>query len=168
MIITCSNCGVKKDRPTGDVNRAKKEGRKLYCSRKCSGIANRSHKSKEQLIEEKRIYDAQYRQREGFKEKARANWAKNYDPVKAAVYRKKRMHKHIAYCRTPEYKKWKSDYDKKYRAKKQFGNYYESALLLIQINTEIRKKESFTERATNKGTLNKWQTRRRSYERIKC
>jgi len=35
MIITCSFCGITCDKPTGQVNRTLKLGRKLYCSHFC-------------------------------------------------------------------------------------------------------------------------------------
>jgi hypothetical protein len=38
----------------------------------------------------------------------------------AAEYRKQRMHLHVEYCRRPEYRAWKREYDRKYRAK-EFG-----------------------------------------------
>jgi hypothetical protein len=38
------------------------------------------------------------------KAKKRAYFERTYDPRKAAVERKKRMHLHVAYCREPRYK----------------------------------------------------------------
>lgn len=37
MEITCTNCGVKVDKPTKEVNRRKRLGKQMFCSLKCSG-----------------------------------------------------------------------------------------------------------------------------------
>jgi len=61
MQITCSYCGSIADLPKGAVNRAKRVGANIYCNRVCSGLGRRKGKTKAQKIEEKRLYDAQYR-----------------------------------------------------------------------------------------------------------
>lgn len=64
--------------------------------------------------EKKRLYDMEYRRlnREKLKEK-KAKWFKDhYDPKEAAIKRKLKSFKHVEYCRRPEYKKYKSQYDK--------------------------------------------------------
>ena len=56
-----------------------------------------------------------------------------------------------------------------YRAKKEYGEFWESALIINQLEKEIAERSDFTELAIQKGTLNKRQTRKRNYEQsIKC
>lgn len=45
--ITCGHCGTKRLRPVGQVNRAKRKGQKMFCSRRCSAgrTASRPHQS---------------------------------------------------------------------------------------------------------------------------
>jgi len=64
--------------------------------------------------EKKRIYDMEYRRLNREKIKAKkAKWFKGYyDPKKAAIKRKAKAAQHTEYCRRPEYKKYKSQYDK--------------------------------------------------------
>ena len=66
-------------------------------------------------MEEKRLYDAAYRKKNlaMLKAKKRAYFKRTYDPVKAAIGRKARMARHVAYCRRPEYREWKRAYDKR-------------------------------------------------------
>lgn len=64
--------------------------------------------------EKKRLYDMEYRRlnKEKLKEK-KAKWFKaHYNPEKAAIERKLKSAQHSEYCRKPEYKKYKSEYDK--------------------------------------------------------
>lgn len=167
MRIQCPACKAIVDAPTGKVNRAIKVGAPLYCGRVCAGIARRKGKSIDQRKAEKSEYDRLRRERLGEKIKAqkRAHFKATYDPVAAAEYRKKRMPIHVEYCRRPEYRAWKSEYDKEYRAKRDFGEFWESAVLLSSIETEIAKKASRYEIMMTNGTINKAQRRRREYER---
>lgn len=167
MRIQCPACKAIVDAPTGKVNRAIKVGAPLYCGRVCAGIARRKGKSTDQRKAEKSEYDRLRRERLGEKIKAqkRAHFKATYDPVAAAAYRKKRMPIHVEYCRRPEYRAWKAEYDREYRAKKDFGEFWESAMLLASIDTEIAKKASRYEIMMTNGTINKAQRRRREYER---
>jgi hypothetical protein len=61
MKFRCAHCGKTAEKPTGEINRARNEGRKLYCGRRCFGLAQRKHKTKAQRKEEKRLYDIVYR-----------------------------------------------------------------------------------------------------------
>ena len=120
---------------------------------------------------EKAEYDRQYRLKnlESLKIKKAEYFQRTYDPVTAKAKRKQRMHRHVEYCRTPKYRAYKQKYDQIYRAKKQYGEFYESALLLNELETEVTERLDFTERAALKGTLNKRQTRKRNYEQsINC
>ena len=67
--IICDNCGKSSLKEAGGVNRTIRNGGNLYCSRKCTGIARRT--TKEEKIEGKRLYDLEYRKREGWHETLR-------------------------------------------------------------------------------------------------
>lgn len=149
------------------MNRARAIGLNLYCNRKCAGMGRRGpEKSKAQRVEEKRLYDQQYRLRDPAALKARkAEYhQRTYDPVKAAKERKRGMAQHVEYCRQPAYKAWKSAYDTKYRAKRDFGPFWEAAMLLLQIEDEVTSRMSRYEVYMANGTLNKALRRKREYE----
>lgn len=165
--IACAYCGKAHYLCEGHVNRALKKGLNLYCGRKCSGLSRRMNKTEQQKKEEKRLYDEQYRAKniEMLKEKKREYHKHSYDPVIEAQRRKLKMPRHIEYCRHPEYREWKSGYDKQYRAKRYHGDFWESFLVLQDIEKEIATRVTRTEIYTLNGTLNKHQQRRRAYER---
>lgn len=125
------------------------------------------HKTVEQKKEEKRLYDIAYRENNiaMLKEKKKEYYQRTHDPVKEAEIRKKRMHLHIQYCKQPWYREWKKEYDRKFRAKKLYGDFWESAVLLVDLENELEEKMSWYDRQMDKGTLNKATQRRREYER---
>ena len=86
----------------------------------------------------KSAYDAQRRIDLADRIKAeKAAWHKRtYDPVKAAEERKKTMARHVAYCRTPEYKAKKSEYDKRKKFE-AYGAFADAARLLEEVEREI-------------------------------
>lgn len=167
-ILKCAYCGKPHGQPQNHINRAIKVGAPLYCNRVCAGFGRRNHKAKAQKVEEKRIYDAEYRvkNRAMLKAKKSDYFQRTYDPKEAAVYRKKRMHLHVAYCRRPEYLKYKKVYDRKYRAKKDFGPLWESAVLLLQIEEEVNSRITRNEVYRQNGTQNKSIKRKREYAKI--
>lgn len=166
MKIVCTYCGAEVDKDVNAVNRAKRDGNNIYCGRRCSGLGRRKGKTKAQLVEEKRQYDAEYRVKNDvvLREKKKAYFKRTYDPIKAAEYRKGRMHIHVRYCQSPEYRKWKKEYDQKHRAKKNHGEYWEAYLLTLDIHHEVRKHASWYDVAKENGTLNKATRRKRSHE----
>lgn len=168
MKVVCAHCGRKVERSTGHVNRARKLGLNVYCNRKCAGLGRRVFKTKAQKVEEKRLYDMEYRRknRKMLKEKKRTYFQRTYDPVKAAKVRAARMPYHVEYCRQPAYKRWKRRYDERYRANRIFGPYAESFLLLQKIEKEIASRMSKYEIGLANGTINKAMHRRREYERL--
>lgn len=167
MEFICAHCGKKGDRLTGDVNRAIKANRPLYCDKKCAGLGRRKNKTPEQLKEEKRLYDLEYRakNKEMLKAKKAVYFQATYDPEKAAIERKAKMPRHIEYCRQPEYMQKKKIYDRLYRVKKCFGEFWESALLIMDIDKEVSARMTDVEIRKIKGTLNLHIQRRRQYER---
>ncbi len=116
--------------------------------------------------EAKRLYDIEYRAKNGeiLKAKKQDYFKRTYDPVKAAIERKKIMPRHIEYCRRPEYKVKKQKYDEVYRAKKVYGEFWEAFLLIQNLGKEVDSRITKQEIAGINGTRNKSQTRRRNYE----
>lgn len=167
MIITCHHCGTQKDKPAGAVNRAINSGGHLYCGRICAGLARREWKPDATKKEEKRIYDAERRQKLADEIRvAKASYHKRtYDPAKAAQERKGRMPKHLEYCRRPEYKSYKRDYDRKYRAQKDYGEFAECALLVQGIDAEVNIRMSDYDVRVANDTINKRLKRRREYDK---
>ena len=159
----CAYCDNRGEKPTGEINRAKAAGLNLYCNRKCAGLGRRCGKTKAQRVAEKAAYDQEYREKNLAKIKAykKAYFKRIYDPVAAAVECKKNMARHVEYCRRPEYRAYKTVYDKKYRAKKFFGPFAEVAMLTIDLNREIKTRMTNHEiKYQNQGT-NKTQRRER-------
>lgn len=166
--FVCPVCGKDAVKPTGEVNRARRQGLPIRCGRVCAGIARRQPpKSYAQKAEEKRLYDIEYRAKNLAKITAnkRAYFQATYDPDKAAIERKKTMARHVEYCRSPEYKAWKKEYDRRLRAS-EFGEFGEAYLLLLDLDREIDSRATWLELAEQKGTINKTQKRKRSYEQL--
>lgn len=159
----CARCGRCVSKQSGAVNRARRIGAPIYCGRKCAGLARRRHKPKAIRIEEKRLYDAERRIRLALELKAQKalRHRRTYDPVKAARERKKRIPRHVEYCRRPEYKRWKSEYDRKYRALKCFGPFAEAYLTLTELDRHIAERITDYETRQENGTNGKKQQRRR-------
>lgn len=119
--------------------------------------------------EKKRLYDIEYRKknREILKLKKAAYYQRTRDPEKEKLLREKNKQRHLEYCRTPEYRKWKKQYDQKYRDKKVFGEFHESQRLLIELEKELDKQSAKYDRRYLSGRLNKKMNRRRYYEKAK-
>lgn len=166
IIITCAHCGERKAKASGAVNRAKREGRPMFCNRKCFGLSRRQEPRSD--VEKKRLkaeYDRDYRARNAalLKIKKAKYFHETYNPEIARIDRKRRSKQHAEYCRRPEYKEWKRGYDRKYRAKKLYGPFAQAALLLADLDREILSRSSRYEVSYGNGTLNKSQNRKRSY-----
>lgn len=162
MKYRCAHCGKQADKPAGHVNRARARGLKLYCGRNCSGLGRRQGKTKEQRVAEKAAYDADYREknRAMLKAKKREYYERTYDPVTAAAYRKKSMPIHVEYCRRPEYKAWKREYDRRHRAG-EFGEFAEAYMLTMDLNREIKGRKTNEQIKYENGCTNKSQRRER-------
>lgn len=168
MRVPCFYCGKESEKSLGAVNRATKKNAALFCNKICFGLNRRVEKTREQKREEKRQYDKDYRakNRELLKSKKRQYFQKTYDPIKASEERKKNMSRHVEYCRRQEYKEWKKSYDSQYRAKKFYGEFWESFLLILQVNKEVDSRMSDYDVRVANGTINKQLQRRREYDRI--
>ena len=158
MRFTCSHCGTKGDRLAGHINRARKIGASLYCNRECAGLGRRKPpKSRAQKIAEKAAYDRKYRARniERLKAEKRAYFQRTYDPAKAAVERKKRMPRHVEYCRQPEYRAKKHIYDVRRYHEKAYGPLADASLLLKDLVSNINKRMTDYEvRSANQAVRN--------------
>ncbi len=168
MICHCPICKNEFYKSNSHYNRAIKLGLNLFCGRACAGISRRGiEKTIEQKKAEKAAYDKRYRKEytEELKKEKHEYHKRTYDKEKAASIRKERMPKHIEYCRQPKYKEWKKKYDKKHRAKKQYGEFAEAALILFKIESEIeRKSPELLAIKFQNGTLNKSQKRKRTWQ----
>ena len=166
--VTCACCGVQFLKENGALNRAIELKRPIYCGKECAGKGRRGGLTATEKIERKRLYDIEYRAKniELLKEKKAAYFQSTYDPEKAAIERKKRMSQHVEYCRSPEYKAYKKKYDEEYRARKEYGEFWQCFLIVASIDKEVSDRASPLEIRTQNGTLNKRQTRKREYERL--
>jgi hypothetical protein len=168
MRITCPQCFCETDKPLGHINRSTKRGAPVYCSRECAGLGRQKHKTVEQKKAEKSSYDARRRIEHGERIKAqkRAHHKAAYAAAKAAEYRKQRMPYHVEYCRRPEYRQWKKEYDRQYRAEKEFGEFADCFLLIQDIRNECLARQTDYEIRLSKGGVAKSQQRRREYDRL--
>ena len=162
--LSCAHCGFTHLFEVSRVNRAKANSAPLYCGKDCAGLARRVFKTPEQKKAEKAAYDAKRRidLADRIKAEKAARHKATYDPAKASIERKARMHKHVAYCQRPEYRAWKSAYDARRRAKQNFGEFADAFLLLQDVEREIEGRATKYEIYQQNKTLNKAQTRRRS------
>lgn len=167
-MIACAHCGSPVAQSVGAINKALRIGAPLYCNRVCFGLHRRQNKTAAQKVEEKRLYDLQYRAKnlERIKADKRAYFVRTYDPAKAAIERAKNMPKHVEYCRQPKYKAYKKDYDSAYRAEKDYGEFAESFLMLQKVQQEVDSRATDSEIHLFTGTINKALQRRRHYEKL--
>jgi len=167
MLITCSYCGKQSDKAAGAVNRANRQSAPLYCDKTCFGLAKRRHKSHDQKISEKAAYDAEYREKNRvmLKAKKAEHYKATADRGKERAYRKANMARHVAYCQRPEYREYKREYDRIYRAKQDYGEYWEAFLLTLDIDAEVKERATRYDIYMERGTINKTQRRKREYEK---
>lgn len=166
ILVNCA-CGHPAMLEAGAVNRARRKGAPIYCTRECSGVFRRKNKTADQRKAEKAEYDRQRRAElaDEIRAAKREYHKRAYDPVAAAEARKAKMPRHVEYCRRPEYREWKREYDRQYRAKQEFGPFWEASLLLLDLQAEVLTRATRYEIDLQSGTLNKKQVRRRDYER---
>lgn len=148
--MKCQYCGEVLNKSPGEINRANKSGLNLYCNRTCAGLNRRVEKDIEQKKKEKAEYDKQYwyNNKEVKRKKAKEYHLKNRDRIlaKQRAYNKTRYAEHLKYLQRPEYKEYKKEYDRKYLAKKSYGEFYEVALIVNQIDMITDSRESFREK----------------------
>lgn len=168
MKIICAQCSKKTDKFIGVINRAKKQCAPLFCNRTCAGLHRRKNLTAEQKKEAKRLYDEKYRNenKKLLKKKKAEFYKKNHDREREKEKRRLRAPQHAEYCRQPEYKKWKKQYDRQFRAKKFFGEFNEAFCVLLELEDEILTRVTRYEIYQTNGTLNKHLQRRRDYEKL--
>ncbi|CAG5001792.1 hypothetical protein DYBT9275_02742 [Dyadobacter sp. CECT 9275] len=164
MKIICAHCNKEADLPTGKVNYSVKKGWKVFCSRSCSSAARRANRTPEEWKQIKADYDKKRRADLGdvLKMQKAEYFKRTYDPVKAAIQRKKRMPSHVEYCRRPEYRQKKKAYDEVYQAKRLYGEHWESAIILKNLECHIDNRE--VKQSNN--LINKSQKRKRLWTKI--
>lgn len=166
----CAHCGGLFAAKVSRANRADRDGAPLYCGRMCAGLARRVPKTPEQKKAEKAAYDREYRERVA--EQRRAQRAEHYqrtkDPVREREIRKQRMPQHVEYCRRPEYRAYKQEYDRK-RAEMEYAEWAETWRLLLDLEKEIRSQATAYERRVANGyyTRNAQKRRRELWQRRK-
>lgn len=128
----CAQCGIATERSRSAVSRARKKGAPLFCGRVCAGLHRRKGKTIAEKKAEKAAYDAKYRELHSDKIKAQkaAHYRATYNPEKARYERKRRMPYHVEYCRKPEYRRYKQEYDTKYRAS-DYGEFADAYMILV-------------------------------------
>lgn len=148
--------------------------RGTYCGRKHFGLARRKNRTIWEKKEIKRLYDIDFRR----KNRARLKREK-------AAYHA-RVHKRVAakmkkVRQTPEYKRrmraylekyWdhpvrletKADYDRRWRARRDYGKLWELKYLTVLINKEVKARMTNYELRLQNGTLNKAMNRGRNGE----
>jgi len=165
MKAICGYCGKEFEMLTGAYNRAMKNGMRVFCSRKHSGLARRVKRSKKEKKELKRIYDSQYRvvNADKLRNKKQEYFKKDYSahPRKYRNWRKRKQKWQNEYCRQPEYRKWKKEYDRSYRAKKYYGPMADAFLAWLDLKNFIDNRFA---KQQNELT-NKSQKRKRSCQR---
>jgi hypothetical protein len=168
ITLVCQHCGKKFQRKPGKAKYLAKKGLKTFCGKGCFGLQRRKNKTLQEKKAEKRAYDMEYRakNRAMLKVKKAAYYQRTHDPVKEAKIRKARMHLHLEYCRQPKYKAWKKEYDRQYQAKTGYGDFWESFLLLLDIEREIATRMDKYDIYLSRGYYNKTQHRRREYEKL--
>lgn len=158
----CAYCGEDLNKSTGHINRAKKQGLKLYCNRTCAGMGRRANKTSEQKRKEKAEYDKKYREinSELIKNKTRIYNQSEAGRAMQKRSREKKKDYHKKYCQTQEYKNYKRDYDQKYRAKNCYGEYWESFILIQEISNQYDNRVIKNQNQL----INKSQIRKRSWQ----
>ncbi len=92
--------------------------------------------------EKKRLYDIKYRRLN--KEKINQR-KREYNKTKAGREVQKRSRektklKHLQYCQTNEYRSWKKEYDKIYRAKRKYQEFWECFLIIKEIEKIVKER----------------------------
>ncbi len=153
MKLVCCYCHKEftvKENNVGQRKKSIRLGLPIYCGRECAGLGRRTKETPEEMKVYKQWYDLFIRasmtddERDLSRLQAAVLFHLDYaaKPEKYRQERQRKMPAHVEYCRQPEYKKYKKSYDESYRAKKNFGGYWECAIILKNIDNEIDYRES--------------------------
>jgi len=140
--VKCSYCRKVFWQAAGAYNLAERIGSPHYCTKKCFGLARRKNRSDKEKKRLKAEYDKKRRtelaeELRAKKKAAYAIWGPRHREEERKK-RKERMPLHVEYCRQPEYKIYKSEYDKK-RKLSRFGPFAEAYKVLEELKREIKK-----------------------------
>ena len=115
------------------------------------------HRSNPNFKTMKAEYDREYRKKNHdlLKKKKHEYFKRTYDPVKAAVERKKNMPRHLEYCRQPKYKAYKRNYDKEYRSE-EYGEFGEAHKALVELLHEINRQQPDREERYRQSQRHGW------------
>jgi len=153
MELICCYCNKSftvKDNNIGQRKKSIRLGLHIYCNRTCAGLGRRTNESPELKREIKTWYDlfirASRTEDEYWLNYLQTAFSFHFDyaasPDKYKRIRKEKQASHNEYCRQPEYKQWKKGYDEQYRAKKDYGDWWEAAIALKNLDKEIDYRES--------------------------
>jgi hypothetical protein len=117
----------------------------------------------------KRLYDIEYRKKQGLllKAKKQAYYRRDYqeNPDKYRLVRLRKRDWQRAYAKkynaNPEWKAYKKEYDREYRAKRKFGDWWVCHVLLMKLEDEIGARMSKYEIGLQNKTINKAMNRGR-------
>jgi hypothetical protein len=160
--IICPYCNKESEVRTGCVNRAKKLRVPIYCGRVCSGLARRVNRTTEECKKIKADYDKARLNgplRDKILEEKRQYAKTEAGRASQKRNRTKRMPLHVEYCRQPQYKEYKKQYDKTRVAKQNYGEFWEASIVCNQLEEIILPEKH--EAKIQKGTYNKSQKRKR-------
>jgi len=168
MKATCAYCKQEFEANSSAYNRATKQGLNVYCSLEHSGLGRRDKRTSEQKKADKSAYDKNRRLEKFDVIKAKKQAYDKTPEGRAAQKRRRqtRMPKHVEYCRQPEYRAKKVEYDRRHRAEKFFGEFAECAILVEQINKTLIEKADKAHLRTIQGTNTKSQRRKRQWLRL--
>jgi len=148
--FNCAYCGKEGVKHISKYHWSIKEGLNQYCNRKCAGLGRRTNETEEEKKVYKQWYDLFIRASRTEDEYILYTLQKlvlfhldyRVNPEKYKKHRQRRMPAHIEYCRQPKYKEYKKAYDEQYRAKKDYGEFWEAAIALKNLDKEIDYRES--------------------------
>lgn len=131
--VKCSYCGKEVKKSLGHYNRSLRTTTNFYCNIQCAGKGKRT--SIEDKKAKKAAYDKKIAATPERKQKRKEYFQKSYinNPEKYRAIRKQRYKKHLEYLSSPKYIQWKHEYDQKYRAKKEYGVFWECSLILKEL-----------------------------------
>ncbi len=162
--FVCDGCGETRRRHTGDVNRARRQGLKLFCSRECY-TAYRTTSTPTERQARKADYDRAYREENGeaIRAKKRADYLANHDARLAAQaelradpeYRARMRAYQREHTACPEWRAHKRAYDRRYRAAKRYGEFADAHVALMELGDELSSRATPYERRTARGCTHK-------------
>jgi hypothetical protein len=159
MRVICEFCGKEIDKKTGHVNRAVKLGLKMYCGRMCFGLNKRTTKEEKKKLKVEYDKKRRFELKDILKDKQKAY---NESPAGRAMqkrHREKCKDYQKAYIKSEKYRKWKQVYDKDFHAKNKYGEFWEAAIILNDIENLLLPQRR--EVKVQKGTYNKSNQRKR-------